>query len=41
MAHVAGELRAKALVGESFLPELLDRETTFTTGVDFGRFRIA
>ena len=41
MAHVAGELRAKALVGESFLPALLDRETTFPTGVDFGRFRIA
>ena len=41
MAHVAGELRAKALVGESFLPALLDREAKFPTGVDFGGFRIA
>lgn len=38
MAHVAGELRAKALVGESFLPALLDRETTFPTGSTSGGF---
>lgn len=41
MAHVAEELRAKALVGDSFFPHSLDREAKFPTGVDFGGFRIA